>query len=158
MKAWFCLRALVFGELNSFLELLSSLLIQALTHQKVPLVLILRRLFQLLLLLSLSDSFLDLVNFVLHCVVLDPVKDHRLLLAHLKVLECSVFLTCSVVNLAGELVIDFEELFPHELPELVDLLWDGFLKNFENLLHHFHVIGTLFNLKDYKALHADLFP
>ena len=149
---------MIFGEIYSFLELLGSLLIQALTHKKVTLILILRCLFQLLLLLSLSDGFLDLIYLVLHCVVLDSVKYHRLLLAHLQVLEGSVFLASAVVDLAGEFVVDFEELFSHELSELVDLLWDGFLKHFKNLLHHLHIIRALFNLKNYKSLHADLLP
>jgi hypothetical protein len=60
-------------------------------------------------------------------VVLDPVKYHRLLLAHLQVLKGSVFLASAVVDLAGEFVVDFEELLPNELPELIDFLWDGFL-------------------------------
>lgn len=86
MKARFGLRALVFGEFNRLLEFLGSLLVQALAHEKIALVLILRCMLQLLLLLSLADGFLDLIDLVLHCVVLDPVKYHRLLLAHLKIL------------------------------------------------------------------------
>ena len=158
MEARFGLRALVFRELDSFLELLCSLLVQALTHEKVALVLILRRVFQFLLLFSLSDGFLDLIDLVLHCVILDPIKYHRLLLAHLEVLEGSILLASAVVDLAGKFIVYFEELLAHELSQLVNLLWDSFLKHFENLLHHLHVIGTLFNLKDNKALHADLFP
>jgi hypothetical protein len=51
VKARFGLRALVFGEFDSLLELLGSLLVQALAHEKIALVLILRCMLQLLLLL-----------------------------------------------------------------------------------------------------------